>query len=49
MHPDTIAAMEALHAVLALHPDDAEALSIYGRLPEHLSDAIEENGGEGDD
>jgi hypothetical protein len=47
MHPDTIAAMEALQAVLALHPDDAETLSIYGRLPDHLSDAIEDNKGNG--
>lgn len=28
---------------LVSHPEDAETLAIYGGLPEHLADAIEDH------
>lgn len=42
MHPDTLAALRLLAVALTLHPDDAAALVIYGDLPGHLADAIDD-------
>lgn len=42
MHPDTLAALRLLGLALSTHPEDIETLAIYGRLPEHLADAIED-------
>ena len=45
MHPDTLAALRLLALALAAHPDDVATLSIYGSLPEHLADAIDDHRG----
>lgn len=42
MHPDTIAALQALAEALAANPDDRTELTAYGNLPAHLSDAIDD-------
>jgi hypothetical protein len=42
MHPNTTTALQLLARSLALHPEDAADLMAYGRLPEHLADAIED-------
>jgi hypothetical protein len=42
MHPDTLAALRLLAVTLILHPEDAAALSIYGDLPDHLGDVIDD-------
>lgn len=43
MHPQTLTALQLLARSLELHPEDLEALMPYGRLPEHLADAIEDH------
>lgn len=43
MHPDTLRALVALAEVLAANPDDCAALAIYGELPAHLADAIDDH------
>jgi hypothetical protein len=43
MHPSTIAALELLAHALATHPEDREALDVYGHLPTHLDDALIDN------
>jgi hypothetical protein len=48
MHPDTLAALVRLAEVLAAHPEDCAALAIYGDLPEHLADAIDDHTTEAD-
>jgi hypothetical protein len=40
MHPDTIAALRLLVLALEVHPEDLAELSLYGNMPEHLADAI---------
>ena len=42
MHPDTLAALRLLASALAAHPDDLTALVIYGNIPEHLADALDD-------
>jgi hypothetical protein len=42
MHPDTLAALRLLASALAAHPDDLTALAIYGNIPEHLADLIDD-------
>ena len=42
MHPTTIEALLHLRAALKLWPEDRKLLEIYGRLPEHLDDALED-------
>jgi hypothetical protein len=48
MHPDTLAALRLLASALAAHPDDLTALAIYGNIPEHLTDALDDHAGDGD-
>jgi hypothetical protein len=43
MHPETLAALVRLAEVLTANPADAAALAVYGSLPEHLADAIEDH------
>lgn len=43
MHPDTLAALEQLAAALLANPADALALAIYGHLPEHVADALDDH------
>jgi hypothetical protein len=43
MHPATLAALRALAVALAEHPEDKAELAIYGRMPDHLADAIEDH------
>jgi hypothetical protein len=43
MHPSTIAALELLAHALATHPEDRKALGVYGHLPTHLADALEDH------
>lgn len=42
MHPDTLAAMRLLVLALEVHPEDLAELAIYGDLPTHLADAIDD-------
>jgi hypothetical protein len=42
MHADTCAALRLLAVTLTLHPEDAEILGVYGDLPDHLADAIDD-------
>ena len=42
MNPDTIAALRLLALALAAHPDDLRTLAIYGNIPEHLADALDD-------
>lgn len=43
MHPDTLTALVRLAEVLADHPDDLDALRVYGNLPAHLADVIDDH------
>ena len=42
LNPDTLAAMRALFQALHDHPQDRAALAVYGQLPVHLADALED-------
>lgn len=42
MHPDTIAAVRLLALALAAHPEDMQTLRIYGDMPGHLADLIDD-------
>ncbi|WP_216903184.1 hypothetical protein [Synechococcus sp. CCY 9618] len=42
MHPDTIAALRLLVLALEVHPEDLAELAIYGDMPEHLADVIDD-------
>jgi hypothetical protein len=42
MKTDTRAALVALSEALAADPEACSELAIYGDLPEHLGDAVEE-------
>jgi hypothetical protein len=42
MHPDTLAALRLLALALAAHPDDLRTLAIYGNIPAHLADLIDD-------
>lgn len=42
MHADTIAAAQALAQVLLAHPEDVAEARVYGNLPEHLADLIDD-------
>jgi len=47
MQPDTLAALERLAEVLAANPEDAAELNtVYGRMVEHLADAIQDHSNE---
>jgi hypothetical protein len=46
MHPDTLAALRLLALALASHPDDLRTLAIYGNIPEHLADALDDYAGD---
>ncbi len=46
MHPDTIAALRLLASALAAHPDDLRTLAVYGDMPEHLADALDDYAGD---
>lgn len=48
MHQNTLTALQLLARALALHPEDAAALMAYGRLPEHLADALDDQEGQGE-
>jgi hypothetical protein len=48
MHPDTLAALRLLASALAAQPDDLTALAIYGNIPEHLADALDDHAGDDD-
>jgi hypothetical protein len=48
MHPDTLAALRLLASALAAHPDDLTALAVYGNMPAHLADALDDHAGDGD-
>ncbi len=42
MHPDTIAAVRLLVLALERHPEDSATLAVYGDLPEHLVDLVDD-------
>ena len=42
MHPDTIAAVRLLVLALERHPEDLATLAVYGDLPEHLVDLVDD-------
>lgn len=42
MHPDTIAAVRLLVLALERHPEDLATLAVYGDLPEHLIDLVDD-------
>ena len=42
MHPDTLAALRLLGLALTAHPEDIETLAIYGDMPGHLADVIDD-------
>ena len=42
MHPDTIAAVRLLVLALERHPEDLATLAIYGDMPEHLIDLVDD-------
>jgi hypothetical protein len=42
MHPDTLAALRLLALALAANPDDLTTLAVYGDMPEHLADLIDD-------
>ena len=42
MHPDTIAAVRLLVLALEAHPEDLEILQVYGHMPEHLADLVDD-------
>lgn len=42
MHPNTLAALQALAVTLAEHPEDAAELMTYGHLTEQLADALDD-------
>jgi hypothetical protein len=48
MHPDTLAALRLLALALAAHPEDLAELAIYGNIPEHLADALDDHAGDDD-
>ena len=43
MHPDTLAALRLLVLALEAHPEDIAELMVYGDLPEHLADVIDDH------
>jgi hypothetical protein len=43
MHSDTLAAVRLLALALASHPEDIHALAIYGDIPGHLADVVEDH------
>jgi hypothetical protein len=48
MHPDTLAALRLLALALAAHPDDLRTLAVYGDMPAHLADALDDHAGDDD-
>ncbi len=48
MHPDTIAALRLLASALAAHPEDLAELAVYGNIPAHLADALDDYAGDDD-
>ena len=40
MHDETIEALRRLAVVLMKHPEDVQELQLYGELPDHLSDIL---------
>jgi len=42
MHPDTLAAVRLLVLALERHPEDLATMAIYGDMPEHLADLIDD-------
>ena len=42
MHDTTAAAVRALVAALQQHPEDLQAMQVYGNLPQHLIDYLED-------
>jgi len=42
MHPDTIAAVRLLVLALERHPEDLATLAVYGDMPEHLLDLVDD-------
>lgn len=42
MNDTTLAALRALADALFRNPADARALQIYGQMPRHLADALED-------
>jgi len=48
MHPDTIAALRLLALALAAHPEDLAELAVYGNIPAHLADALDDHAGDDD-
>lgn len=49
MHPDTIAALRLLALALTAHPEDMQTLRIYGDMPGHLVDVIDDYIDDNDD
>ncbi len=45
---DRVAALRLLASALAAHPDDLRTLAIYGNIPEHLADALDDHAGDDD-
>ncbi len=48
MHSDTLAALRLLASALAANPDDLRTLAVYGDMPEHLADALDDHAGDDD-
>jgi hypothetical protein len=42
MHPDTLAALRLLLLALEAHPEDLAELAVYGDMPAHLADALDD-------
>lgn len=42
MHEDTRAALRLLALALEQHPEDLATLAVYGDLPAHLADVIDD-------
>jgi len=42
MSPETLEALQALAIAIESNPDDRQMLRIYGNLPAHLSDIIDD-------
>ncbi|MGB5133656.1 MAG: hypothetical protein WBN89_00620 [Prochlorococcaceae cyanobacterium] len=40
MHPDTLRALHALTVALTEHPADVATLKVYGHIPMHLADVL---------
>lgn len=42
VHPDTTAAVRLLVLALERHPEDLATLAVYGDMPEHLADLVDD-------